>query len=529
MFQHLNIKYNHILLFFFSAIFLVSIELSFWVILAYIITPDTLAIPTNTFNIIDNLNLGYFFIALVILRFVISNLHTWIIHFIAFNYLERLRVLLTERIMQSSFESFMEIGKGKAISNIVTNSAVYVDTIILNSMKIFSDFLQFLSISLAVIFVTGFESVKAIIALSFLAFIGIFSLKGYFLSWSKTIVKLTNNLNKSSDYLLYGLKEININNLYNYISITNKAIFTNISKIQTYIRYAQIAPRYFVEAIFYIFIGIFIYSNISIDNPTIESLSSISFFLIAGMRVMPIINQMMIAYNGIKAGQGPMNQLSEDLSALKELRKHTYLSIPNSDKNPLIEFKNVKYSYNTEDVIKNLSFEFFRGEIVIFKGKSGSGKTTAIDLLLELRLPKDGRITFQDNLKHFYISQHPFYPSCTIKEYFEMICPGEKWENVSKILSMFGLDQFSLNPDYQIGEAGSNLSGGQRQMIAITSAMIIKPDVLVLDESTSGLDDSSEKVFLEILENHFKNSLVVFVSHRPESKSIATKIIEFPS
>ena len=42
---------------------------------------------------------------------------------------------------------------------------------------------------------------------------------------------------------------------------------------------------------------------------------------------MPIINQMMIAYNGIKAGQGPMNQLSEDLSALKELRKHTYLSI----------------------------------------------------------------------------------------------------------------------------------------------------------------------------------------------------------
>ena len=58
MFQHLNIKYNHILLFFFSAIFLVSIELSFWVILAYIITPDTLAIPTNTFNIIDNLNLG---------------------------------------------------------------------------------------------------------------------------------------------------------------------------------------------------------------------------------------------------------------------------------------------------------------------------------------------------------------------------------------------------------------------------------------------------------------------------------------
>ena len=61
----------------------------------------------------------------------------------------------------------MEIGKGKAISNIVTNSAVYVDTIILNSMKIFSDFLQFLSISLAVIFVTGFESVKAIIALFF--------------------------------------------------------------------------------------------------------------------------------------------------------------------------------------------------------------------------------------------------------------------------------------------------------------------------------------------------------------------------
>jgi len=527
MIKQLEIQFKEKLFFIASSLFLVLVEVFFWSQLAILLGSEDLNFSQNFLDLLNRIGLVNIFIFTVILRFMLNNFHVWLIHHIGFGFLKKLRNDLGHSLINSNFESYEKIGKGRYTSNIVTNSGIYVDSILLNKMKIFTDFLQLLSVTFAVIIVSGIQSLIIIVTLLIIAFIGIFSLRNLFKKWSATIVDLTNKLNKSTDYLLFALKEIKVNNFGDEIKKFNSAIYSKISRTQIFIRFTQISPRFAVETLFYLFIGFYMMKIFSAGSDNAISLAALSFYLVAGMRVMPLINQMMIAYNGVRAGEGPARQLEIDLSLLHEDDNQSHIKSLDNSENVLI-CKNIAYSYSKKEVISNLSCEFSTGDIVHISGKSGSGKTTAVDLFLGLRKPSKGKIYKRKNLDSFYVSQHPFFPSANIEDYFKTLNPTVVWEDISQILISLGLKDLSQNQDYYLGEGGSNLSGGQRQLLSLCAAIIVKPKILVLDETTSGLDAKSEKIFLDYVSKYFSESLVLFISHRESSATICNKKLKFP-
>ena len=195
-----------------------------------------------------------------------------------------------------------------------------------------------------------------------------------------------------------------------------------------------------------------------------------------------------------------------------------------------IEVKNVRFFYQDgKKVLEDVSFKINKGDKVLLKGESGRGKSTMIKLLLGLYRPDEGEILFNDiNISNFclkklrekigYISQNIFLFNSTIKENILLGNESVTDDELMEILGECKLDTKITNLEKgiyeKVSEKGLNFSGGQKQKIALARALVKKPDVIIIDEGTSNIDLESEKEILEILEDKFKEKIIIRVTHR---------------
>ena len=187
-------------------------------------------------------------------------------------------------------------------------------------------------------------------------------------------------------------------------------------------------------------------------------------------------------------------------------------------------------------IINNINLEIKKGQIVGVQGPSGSGKTTLFDLILNIIKPQTGEIIFYDKLNNqinefdnfAYISQDICIFNETIA--FNITFKNEISDNdkLTKILEMLDLNNLIDHKnifDDKIELDGRDLSGGQKQKIAIARALYHDKQVILIDEATSNLDNKSENKFYEILKKIKKNKIIFFISHKIINKEIFDKII----
>ncbi len=226
-----------------------------------------------------------------------------------------------------------------------------------------------------------------------------------------------------------------------------------------------------------------------------------------------------------------------DLESVEDYKQNKTIEIV---KDPVIEFKDVSFGYNTDDlVIKGIDFKISKNEMVALVGPSGAGKSTIVNLLLKLYSPTSGEIILNGNkyskLTHYDIRQNIALVfqenelfSSTIKEnvtygseydeakLVDALKKANAWDFVSKLENGF---------DTAVGERGVKLSGGQRQRIQVARAIYKDAPILVLDEATSSLDAKSENEVSEAIDNLVKDRLVIVIAHRFSTIQNATKII----
>lgn len=221
-----------------------------------------------------------------------------------------------------------------------------------------------------------------------------------------------------------------------------------------------------------------------------------------------------------------MNRQSEASIELEDVIIRRQLI--SSNQQSAIEFQNVSFKYQSDstDVLKNISFQIKSGEKIGIVGHTGAGKTTITQILLKFYDEYSGSIKiFNNELKNIekrmirsmfgYIQQDPFLFSGTIHDNIFL------W-NENNISKFHALPDFIKEPFLQgslllnreVVERGNNLSAGERQMIAYLRAMIIEPEILILDEATAHVDLLTERWINNASEYFFKNKIVIIIAHR---------------
>lgn len=245
----------------------------------------------------------------------------------------------------------------------------------------------------------------------------------------------------------------------------------------------------------------------SIINPA-KDLSKASYAIQKGIASMERIDVILNAENPIKSPEKP-----------KMLK----------GKNGTISYKNVKFRYQNDWVIDDVSLDIEYGKTVALVGQSGSGKSTMADLLPRFYDVNEGCITIDGvDIRELNVSDlrglmgnvnqeailfnDSFYNNITFgveNATMEQVIDAAKVANAYDFI-IASEDGFNTN----IGDRGCKLSGGQRQRISIARAILKNPPILILDEATSALDTESERLVQEALDRLMKNRTTIVIAHR---------------
>jgi len=207
-----------------------------------------------------------------------------------------------------------------------------------------------------------------------------------------------------------------------------------------------------------------------------------------------------------------------------------------------IEFKDVKFSYekNTE-VLHGVNFTVKAGESIALTGESGAGKSTIANLLMRFYEPDSGAIYIdgknikdihQNSLRDIiaYVPQDVYLFNKTIKENISLACPDASDEEIKQAAKVAMADGFikrlEQGYDTNVGERGVQLSGGEKQRIAIARAVLKNSPILLMDEAVSNLDSESEALFRQALNNIRKNKTIITIAHRPSTIKEADRVIK---
>ncbi len=201
--------------------------------------------------------------------------------------------------------------------------------------------------------------------------------------------------------------------------------------------------------------------------------------------------------------------------------------IPSGD----IHYKIQQFTYpnEAEPILQDIYFELKRGQTLGIVGKTGAGKTTLLKLLIrEFDVP-NGQITFGgkhitrykiDKLREAvgYVPQDHFLFSATIGEnisFAKPLCDKEGIQEAAKIANIHeDITRFTDGYDTVVGERGVSLSGGQKQRISIARALLLNPEVLILDDSLSAVDAKTEEAILSSLKENREGKTTIITSHR---------------
>mgnify|MGYP003385109950 CR=1 FL=1 len=207
-----------------------------------------------------------------------------------------------------------------------------------------------------------------------------------------------------------------------------------------------------------------------------------------------------------------------------------------------IEFKKVSFRYPEQpiDALSEVSFSISSGEKVAFIGRIGSGKSSIEKLLLGLYEPTDGSILLDGtdirqvdpvdlrrNVGYAPQDVNLFFGS--VRDNIVMGSPFADDTAVLKAAGIAGVTEFvNRHPagfDLPVGERGEGLSGGQRQSIAVARALLLDPPVLILDEPTNAMDNSTEEQFKSKLMNELEGKTLLLVTHKASLLSLVDRII----
>ena len=490
-----------------------------------------------------NVTLLFIIPGLIVLAFVIKSTSIYIIRIktikISFNITKNIQILMAEKILRSDTAFLINKHSGRFISNFTNDTQILLNVINGTAISVVKEFVTLIALIGLMFYQNWKLSILAIIMIPVAAY---FSKK-----IGQKMGKIVNQSLQASEVFTKFLSEIlKATSVIKIFQKENeelikfrKVIEDRIDKM-TKVERTRFGANPIMETITGMAVGIVVLAGgyLSIRNE-IEIGSFFSF-----------LTALMLAYQPVRALSGVNIGMNEGLAAAKRI----YQLLDNKDdisdnsnkkdliiQNKDIEFENVSFNYpDGTQAIKNISTKIKGGQTTALVGKSGSGKSSFINLIPKLYNTHNGIIKIDSqNIDDVsltslrkeiaVVSQEVILFDDTIEANIGYGRIGANKEDIILASKNAAADDFirELPNGYGtvVGENGVKLSGGQKQRISIARAMLKNSSIILLDEATSALDSDSEAKVKYAIDNLIKNRTTIVIAHRLSTIKKADKII----
>jgi ABC-type multidrug transport system fused ATPase/permease subunit len=306
-----------------------------------------------------------------------------------------------------------------------------------------------------------------------------------------------------------------------------------VAQRQRTLTLTELLARYYLELGIVIGAGL-VGATAYARNPPDRATALLALFLAASLRLLPSLNRVLVAETKARVALPNLERLVADLDELDQVGPLADDATPLAADAPFehLQLDGVALHYRGQEVpaIDDVDLRIERGERLVFVGRSGSGKTTALNVLLGFLPPTSGEVrvdgidlrsclrSWRDRLA--YVPQDVVVLDASVADNVALGVPPDEIDRdrVRDVLRSVQLDGFVATLpdgiDSEVGEGGSRMSGGQRQRLGLARALYQGAEVLVLDEATSALDATTESFILDLLDALAGDLTIVAVAHR---------------
>jgi ATP-binding cassette subfamily B protein len=356
---------------------------------------------------------------------------------------------------------------------------------------------------------------------------------------TQVVKSLQEGLGAIRDVLLDGTQKI-------YCDVYGKAIL-QLQRANGENSFINQAPRYAMEALGMALVALFVLGLSSRSGGVAAALPVLAMLALGAQRLLPLMQQL---YGNWSVVMGSRATLADVLALLDQALP------PNADKpepEPLafkdsIRIENLCFRYGSDGpwVLNGINLKISKGARIGFVGSTGSGKSTALDLVMGLLEPTHGQIlvdgqpvsrehrrAWQRTVAH--VPQSIFLADASIAENIAFGIPQKQidLDRVRRAAERARIAEFieSSSQGYgaMVGERGVRLSGGQRQRIGIARALYKQASVLVFDEATSALDTATEQSVMDAIEGLSEDLTIFIIAHRITTLSSCNLIVKLDS
>ena len=516
-----------------------------------IFNPDSISEKSNfIFNyFFFDKNSKYILILLIILLFIIKS----IILVIAAKYQANFFAMMRTKITTYFFDLYIskpyiyflnEKESSKIIRNVTMLSSSY-SGFLERFLLLVNDF--FISVGVIIILFIYDPIVSSIVFLTlfFASFLLTMITKKYFYRLGQSLLLLSSDLIKDIEEALDNILQIKLLKKTNFFkkNFDHKATSNN-NKISM-LSFLQSIPKIFIEMIAVLLLFSVISYLIYSEKSQEEILIMLTLFAVAVLRIIPVSNKLISFLNTYSAFIPSLELLYTELNKSKnEINDYSKEDDSKIENLNTIEVKDVTFGYGNRKntIFEKININFDKGNIYGLVGETGSGKTTLLNIITGLIKPVYGTVKYNNleieekvNKKISYVSQSTYLQNSTIKNNIAFGCHDNEIDikKINMCLESAKLGQLISNLPYgietKISELGANFSGGQIQRLSIARALYADSNLIIFDEPTSSLDESTKKEILKMIFNLKENRIIIMITHLKEDLDICNKIFQIES
>ncbi len=446
------------------------------------------------------------------------------------------KLLSLRKISTIDYTEYQKIGTGKLVQRIENGSSAGRNVVFNFWLRLIRDLLP--TIVFSVYFIWKID--KIITYILFVGYMLIFIITNILLKFLYKIKeKILNSEELFNHFLVRGFMEMLVFRM-------SKQFPSEIKKTRSAkenIVSSKVKMNMIHEAFFTIFallvamldIGILFYAW-KTKNLTVGSIVALIALIENAYTPIAIFNVLYVQYKLDKASYKRFEEFL-DLKDDNQLRNGNAINTDIGE----IAIKNLSFQYEERKIIDDLSLFIKRGQKIAFVGESGSGKSTVIKILLGLLKYNQGEICLGDmelsgiclnNLydRVSYISQDVPVFDGTIKEnlvFEKNVSKEQMLDALSEVQLSHLVENLAEGLDTEIGEKGTCLSGGEKQRLAFARLWFENPELVILDEATSAMDNLTEEIVMKSVMQKMKDKTVIAIAHRLNSIAGFDRIILF--